>query len=313
MPYAANVYSVPPGTAATTLTQIDSSDYNAFVADIEAAQNAARPIVAGGTGAVTADLALTALGLTTAGKAIVTAATYAAIRALLDLEAGTDFYSKAATDAGFQPLDADLTALASAFAAASASGPASLKLAEDTDNGSHFARLIAPAALSGDIDLTLPTSAGTLALAGDGWTTILKSADVSNTSNTTLASDADLQFSMLANTTYRISIFVEFEETVSQNNDLKFALTGPASPTLVRGRYSGFAGNASTETVGHFSGYLGSTTLDGGIGAGCVELELIVQNGANAGTFAFQWAPAGNTGGGGVTVRKGSSLEYMSI
>lgn len=50
MPYAANVYTVPPGTEATTLTPIDSSDYNAFVADIEAAQNAARPIVAGGTG-----------------------------------------------------------------------------------------------------------------------------------------------------------------------------------------------------------------------------------------------------------------------
>jgi len=63
MPYAANVYTVPPGTQATTQTPIDSSDYNAFVADIEAAQNAARPIVAGGTGAVTADLARTALGV----------------------------------------------------------------------------------------------------------------------------------------------------------------------------------------------------------------------------------------------------------
>lgn len=50
MPYSANVYSVPPGTLATTLTAIDSSDYNAFVADVEAAQNAARPVVAGGTG-----------------------------------------------------------------------------------------------------------------------------------------------------------------------------------------------------------------------------------------------------------------------
>ena len=50
MPYAANVYSVPPGTTATTLTPIDSSDYNAFVEDIEQAQNDVRPIVAGGTG-----------------------------------------------------------------------------------------------------------------------------------------------------------------------------------------------------------------------------------------------------------------------
>lgn len=62
MPYAAGVYTVPPGTEATTLTAIDSSDYNAFVDDIEAAQNAVRPIVAGGTGGSSASDARTALG-----------------------------------------------------------------------------------------------------------------------------------------------------------------------------------------------------------------------------------------------------------
>lgn len=39
-------------------------------------------------------------------------ADYAAIRALLDLEAGTDFYSVAAANAAFQPLDSDLTTIA---------------------------------------------------------------------------------------------------------------------------------------------------------------------------------------------------------
>lgn len=46
------------------------------------------------------------------GLAILGAADYAAMRALLDLEAGTDFYSIAAANAAFQPLDADLTAIA---------------------------------------------------------------------------------------------------------------------------------------------------------------------------------------------------------
>lgn len=45
-------------------------------------------------------------------QSLVTAANYAAMRALLDLEAGTDFYSIAAADAAFQPLDAQLTSLA---------------------------------------------------------------------------------------------------------------------------------------------------------------------------------------------------------
>jgi hypothetical protein len=53
-------------------------------------------------------------GLTPSANAqsLVTATNYAAMRALLDLEAGTDFYSKTAADAAFQPLDSDLTSIA---------------------------------------------------------------------------------------------------------------------------------------------------------------------------------------------------------
>lgn len=53
-------------------------------------------------------------GLTPSANAqsLVTAANYAAMRALLDLEAGTDFYSIAGADAAFQPKDADLTTIA---------------------------------------------------------------------------------------------------------------------------------------------------------------------------------------------------------
>lgn len=46
------------------------------------------------------------------GRSLVSAADYAAMRALLDLEAGTDFYSIAAANAAFQPLDSDLTSIA---------------------------------------------------------------------------------------------------------------------------------------------------------------------------------------------------------
>jgi hypothetical protein len=59
-------------------------------------------------------------GLTPSANAqsLVTAANYAAMRALLDLEAGTDFYSIAAADAAFQPIDADLTSWAGVTRAA---------------------------------------------------------------------------------------------------------------------------------------------------------------------------------------------------
>lgn len=58
-----NIYSAPPGTNGTPATPISSASYNAFVADIVADQNLARPIVAGGTGATNAADARTALGL----------------------------------------------------------------------------------------------------------------------------------------------------------------------------------------------------------------------------------------------------------
>lgn len=60
-----------------------------------------------------ADLATWA-GVTSSanGRSLVSAADYAAMRALLDLEPGTDFYSISAANAAFQPLDADLTAWA---------------------------------------------------------------------------------------------------------------------------------------------------------------------------------------------------------
>lgn len=46
------------------------------------------------------------------GQSLVGAADYAAMRGLLDLEPGTDFLSISAIAAAYQPLDADLTALA---------------------------------------------------------------------------------------------------------------------------------------------------------------------------------------------------------
>lgn len=57
------VYSAPAGTTATAGTPIESAKYNAFVNDLVADANTARPIVAGGTGATTAGAARTALGL----------------------------------------------------------------------------------------------------------------------------------------------------------------------------------------------------------------------------------------------------------
>ena len=79
------VYSLPPGSAAVDNTIIDPVIYNALLSDLEADLNLPRPIVAGGTGAASADGALTALGGGTTGKAVFTAADVAAALVALGL------------------------------------------------------------------------------------------------------------------------------------------------------------------------------------------------------------------------------------
>lgn len=55
-----------------------------------------------------------------------------------------------------------LSANAIPYTAASSSGSASLQFAEDTDNGSNYVRLTAPASIAANVDITLPGTADTI-------------------------------------------------------------------------------------------------------------------------------------------------------
>jgi hypothetical protein len=107
--------ATPSITAALVAGSIDESKLDASVnASLDLADSALQASAIGvSVQAYDADLATWA-GLTPSANAqsLVTAANYAAMRALLDLEAGTDFYSIAAADAAFQPKDSDLTSWA---------------------------------------------------------------------------------------------------------------------------------------------------------------------------------------------------------
>lgn len=83
---------------------------------------------------------------------------------IVDDPAGTPLDRKVTVTnllASVQPLDADLTTLATAFTSASASGPASLALAEDTDNGTNKITITAPASIASDKTWTLPDATDT--------------------------------------------------------------------------------------------------------------------------------------------------------
>lgn len=60
-----------------------------------------------------------------------------------------------------------LATLRSVFTPASSSGAASLKLHEDTDNGTNYSELKGPAALGANQTVTMPSGSGTLALTTD--------------------------------------------------------------------------------------------------------------------------------------------------
>jgi hypothetical protein len=106
------------------------------------------------------------------GASLVAAANYAAMRTLLDLEAGTDFYSIAAADAAFQPLDADLTTWAgltpsaNAQSLVTAANYAAMRALLDLEAGTDFLSIAAIAAAYQPLDADLTSWAGVTRASG---------------------------------------------------------------------------------------------------------------------------------------------------
>jgi hypothetical protein len=157
------------------------------------------------------------------------------------------------------------------------------------------------------------TAWASLPYTGGGGVTIQKTATETRTSTSTLANDASLLFTMAASTNYFIQIRLWFDTTAAA--DFKFALTGPASPTLVRlFRRAIDPTNLTTLVVASEVAYTASTALAAGTGTtgGYIDFEINVQNGVTAGVFAFQWSQntldASNT-----SVLLGSYLTYRIV
>lgn len=154
------------------------------------------------------------------------------------------------------------------------------------------------------------TITATASAAPVGWTTVTKTATQTVQSNPTLFNDSTLLFTMAANTTYRIrgKIAVLGDSTA----DLVYALTGPATPTQVQVLVSHI--NTTTFTNEVCSDYA-STSNSVNISAtqrAWIEFDAVIENGANSGTFAFQWAQLVSTAAN-TSVLKGSYLEYAVV
>jgi len=157
------------------------------------------------------------------------------------------------------------------------------------------------------------TTAGAIVENGvNHWTPVRKTADQTKNSNTTLAADTALQFPMLANTKYAFRGRVHYG--TPGGADIKFRHTGPASPSFVHIKRHSLApgatafGNIAIDTA-YSSADIVITEVSGT--EGYFEFDGVVHNGANAGTFAIQWAQ-NTSDAGGTTVRAGSFIEYST-
>lgn len=141
-----------------------------------------------------------------------------------------------------------------------------------------------------------------------------KAADESKSTNTTLANDNTLFFAMAANKNY--SIRMRIYGVAPATPGFKYQIVGPASPTLVLIETATRAPAASALTVAGTTGTAfpaASTAITGNATSHFyLEIDVVVQNGANSGTFAFQWAQTSNNGTAAI-VRAGSYLEYQTF
>lgn len=133
------------------------------------------------------------------------------------------------------------------------------------------------------------------------------------TSTTVLAADSKLTFAMVANTTYAMR--AKIVARITSSGGLKCGITGPASPTLIVGstigpQLWGSSNEALDNTIVGYGTVLSFTP--GSSATAVITLDLIVQNGANAGTFALQFAQ--DTSSATPTpVYVGSYLDYWTI
>ena len=143
------------------------------------------------------------------------------------------------------------------------------------------------------------------------WTRIIKTQDQTKNSDTTYATDTDLQFRVDANRIYTIRLKIWFDTDATP--DFKFQFTGPGSPTLLIAKGHYWIPGASADSDFFHTAFSTSVAVTGASSAdGFIEADVLLQNGANMGVFALQWAQ--NTSDAGDTiVRGGSYIEYFVL
>lgn len=153
------------------------------------------------------------------------------------------------------------------------------------------------------------TGSGHYDIWGAKGTTVRKRTTTTKTSDTSYASDPDLQIALDSGVIYQIKVLVFF--TAPATPGFKYRVNGPAI-TFANVERRHRAPNTTTLVIA------GETTLSNNVNVtghatsnGMVEYLITIQPSAS-GTFAFQWAQQ-TSDAGGVSVLAGSTIEVNPV
>lgn len=140
----------------------------------------------------------------------------------------------------------------------------------------------------------------------------MKTSDEARANNAVLTADSTLTFAMAASTKYSIRCEIFYDTAATP--DFQWSTSGPTSPTLVRTqRHAIQAGATAFSIVGVDTAATGAQAMTGtGTTGGYVQLTTTWENGANAGTWAFNWAQ-NTSNASNTTVLAGSYCDYTSF
>lgn len=136
-----------------------------------------------------------------------------------------------------------------------------------------------------------------------------KTSDLLITSSTTLASDADLQFAVAANTLYIVNARIYLQSP--NTGGIKIGITGPATPTSFYATMRDIDDSGAV-TQGAITAYgtIKGTALS--VRRYMVDIMIRLYNGANAGTLALQFAQNVSSANA-TTIYAGSYLSYKAV
>jgi hypothetical protein len=175
-------------------------------------------------------------------------------------------------------------------------------------NGTSAVQVVAPGA-SGNVLTSNGTTWQSTAPTAGGDTYLVLGTDQSN-STTSFADVTGMTFSVASGETYVFEAWIVYE-TAATTTGSKWAVNGPASPTLLS--YSVETPTASTASRLDFASTYdgtGPSTQTAGIGQCLAKVEGVVKFSAS-GTFALRFGS--EVASSAVTAKAGSSMRYRKI